>query len=237
MIIACGAFGRASSLGSVPFPSEITGLFADYDFGDADARTIVDGKFSAIQDKSGNGRHGSQSDAAQRPPLLSNVIAGGDAAGLGGYQLNVAEVSLDAGFSVFYVLKREANKRSFPIGSSPAVTVVANGEPPLRFENTNYAFIRLGGNGATSVNTDTSSAWNIWAGLSNFSLYKNGLSIAMTAPAWVNRHASMDNIGANYAFSTPARADTARILIYSRALDAAERVQVENYLKSKYSIS
>ena len=117
-------------------------------------------------------------------------------------------------------LERTATLRGFPNGNAARTMFLA-----ARY-NSNSAWAGVG------------AGWLIQAGTisgGNGTLYKDGAQIAQFAHAY-NTTLNKLVIGQEIDGSGYAAMDVAAILVYDRALNAAERAQVETYLRDKFLV-
>lgn len=204
----------------------------------ADAGVVADGSglVSTWQDQSSNGRHASMPTLARQPQLIGNALNGRPVLRFGGaHSLSFSTLVGPTQFSVFFVgLNRKTSFASMilgPGGSSP--------NNQLRWESGTEALF-VGTSNELPVVTSTIGDTRVYHALSavydgaSMTVFRDGAvrsthAFSTTGP-W-----TFASVGSYYS-SEFLEGDLAEIIIYDRPLTAAERDQVQTYLRDKYGL-
>jgi hypothetical protein len=242
----------------------------------ADASTLFDatsggslvaanGGVARWEDKSGNGRHFSQSDSAKRPQRktaqqngLDSLLFDGTNDSLTGSDFLDGDVG---GTTVFVVLQRNATGALHGILTKGTT----NGGWVFRIANTNKLNGGAWTDGSFANSTDVSSseavtatgytafAWRHTAGsFHTQQFFRNGISVAVASPLEAGSGArtlpntsDVMRIGVQRydgALAAPGdyflyNGNIAEIIVYDSALSDTDRDAVESYLMSKWAIT
>jgi hypothetical protein len=231
-------------------PRSIAGLAAWWDASDASTITTVSGVVSQWNDKSGNGRNFTQATAANRPAVITAGRNGRNVISFGGSPVNMTQPwtrQLNQGNTWIIVFSFSASN---PSDERPVLRMDTNPNGIQRGAlNATLAKRRnkmgsfAGNASGTLFNVaqplDFTSDWQIVSSLvstSSLEHYRNG-SLSDATP--------MDGSIASSSPTTLRIAETANahtimqaaeVLIYAKALSAAERSAIERYLGAKWGI-
>lgn len=229
-------------------PKTISGLQVWYDFSDASTLTIDTG-ITSVTDKSGNGLTASEAIGANQPLLVSNARNGRSAADFDGSNDKLTTASITADLTLFtsFVVCRPDSPGGANLGRIWTRNDVSRSIGML---STNALRTWLG----ASITADTAASslpngsWAYVRGRWDGAAAANSISVAVNGT---------EATGPASGFGTPASvantalcignrsSDGARgfdgligeVLIYSRALTAAEITSVENALKAKWGFT
>lgn len=224
----------------------------------------ADGAVARWQDKSGNGRHFTQSSSSRQPLRTTavqnsrNVLRfdGSDDYLVGGDYLDITG---NQSVTIFVVLKRAAQNVTHEVINKygrPESTNAGNADNGILFQVTSANKPRINatdGNNNTIVDTvaafDASSftalAWKLTSGsFASASVFVNGQSVSTSTPKSTLQSLTDTSyewrIGISRfsaSFYDPFNGDIAEIIMYDSALSDTNRQAVENYLLAKWGIT
>lgn len=188
-------------------------------------------------DQSGAGRNASMATAARQPTFVPGALNGWPVLRFGGAQSMYLDFFASPTlFTVFIVGKNSNPAESFSMILGPGGNAANN---QLRWENGSSAlFVGTGNNlpvitssiGNTRVYHALSARYNG----SSMTVYRDGNPTSshpfVTSGPWV-----LASVGSWYS-SYFLRGDLAEVIVYDRALTEAERLDVNQYLRSKYAL-
>ncbi len=229
--VLCTAFFLATSLYATPAASPRLWLRADAGV------TSSAGKVSVWADQSGFGTNATMTLASRQPSIVTGALNGQPVIRFGGAQsLYLTGPVSPTSFSVFIVGKNSKPTETFSMILGPGGNYPNN---QLRWENGSQAlFVGTGNNlpitistiGNTRVYHELSATYNG----SVMKVYRDGTLISShsfaTSGPW-----TLSNVGAYYS-SYFMTGDLAEVLIYTRVLTDAERVETDCYLSGKYGL-
>ncbi len=241
VVVAIGIFGSNMShtgAHAVAFsPTSLTGLQFWVDFSDLSTITTSGGLVSQVNDKSGNGRHVSQSLSSNRPTIGANTKNGLEVLTFDGDDnLSSPAWTQAQPFTMFAVTRNSENNNGWNrqiIGNTPATS-------PVFYKSGNVWRLYAGSELPSSVTVDTN--WHYLAGVVNSgsSIFRvDGAQVAAgntSSQGWNN---SAIAIGSSIESGIVAGwiGDIAEAFIYSRVLSSSEITQVESYLNSKWFLA
>jgi hypothetical protein len=253
-----------------PFsPDGLSGLQAWYDASDAstlyDATTggslvAADGGVARWEDKSGNGRHMTQSTSANRPARKTSQQNGKDTLLFDGTNDQMAASDfLDVntgGITAFVVYKRNATGALHELITKANTSGLgwffrhnAADKLAANLQGTAYdVSSRASSNTVTASSYIAAAMWFTSGSFQSIAYSRNGTALSMAAA--VNDYGSgaqtppdttgVMRIGAQEyggVFYFHANANIAEVLMYDSALSDTDREAVENYLMTKWGIS
>jgi hypothetical protein len=264
---------RAATWPSVTVhPTQITGLQLWLDASDAstlfDATTggslvAADGGVARWEDKSGNGRHATQSTSANRPARKTAIQNGLDVLRFDGSNDFLAIPSSTAAFkffhssqSTFFCVFRHTQIETAAFafifmnrvaGSGGYVNYLGSGNLRLQISNQNNEDVVLNTTGNNYIPSNTFAAYSIVTNVSaspasaRSAIRKNSSSI-VTANEYDAAPSSNDasantHLGSSTTPGNYWNGDIAEIIIYNSALSDAMRAAVESYLIAKWAIT
>jgi hypothetical protein len=209
----------------------------------ADATTLYDapsggalvaplGVVARWEDKSGNGKHATQATAALRPTRTTA------ANGLGGVKFNDIDQGMATAlflanpFTLFFV----CSQKSYVTGYSRVIQAMDfnNLISPIRPANACYVAGDVR-SPSWAVEDEVTVTTLAAATGQNFKLSKNSLDI--TTASLLSTSWGTLSLGATGFYAEPARANILELLAFPTALSAPTTLQVESYLKSKWSVA
>lgn len=196
-------------------------------------------KVSAWNDKSGNARHATQTNAAIQPTVITNAIPGRPvmrfAGGTQQMDVNLAFLA-NSPYTILGVEARTNTGTIFMLGTRSNAT--NNG---LHFgyrNNTAFTLAQYANDLDAGVPGYTGQQFRVWNGMLDtaigHSIYLNGTNLsnnANTTPFTAAVGAGV--VGNGYAAQN-FHGDVGEVLVYSRALSTAERKIAEAYLNGKW---
>ena len=221
----------------------------------------ADGGVARWQDKSGNGRHATQSTSANRPARKTAIQGGLDVLRFDGSNDSLTisdflELSTGQAITALVVIKRGVTGSTHTIVSkfNQQGSQYSEDGWAFRFLNTNTLNVVYAQDGEYTNQTSSSSvsastfsvlAFKATAGSLTTStvLYQNGIALASSNSGSVQ---SLDDTNYNVAIGRLPydgnnfdflNGDIAEIIIYNSALSNANRSLVESYLMSKWGIA
>lgn len=218
-------------------PTDISGLFVWIDASDTSTITHSSGSVSQINDKSGNGRHFTQSTGSLQPVTGVETLNGLnvlDFPSSDKMEWTLSSASRSDPWTVFMVVKSIAKGRvNLSLGSN-------NGFAPVTWDEFDKVGFLIGGliwSGTGPhisnwvIHTTTSSysgSTATMAALINGSTYNtySGSMNEMSGKFWLNG----DSAGAM------ADAHMAEVIIYKATLTTDERAAVHSYLNAKWAV-
>jgi len=235
-------------------PRRITGLEGWWDASDSTTITLVSSVVSQWNDKSGNGRNFTQATAGNRPAVISSGRNGRNVLNFGGNPVFMSQSwtrELNTGntwFMVFSqqsgidtserpVLRMAVNVNAIQRGASNAAQVSRRGRIGSFVNNTSSGLF------TADQQADANSNWQVVASVVSTTAlghYKDGSlqGTQATITGTIVSSASTDlRICSDTGVVGNNAAHIAEILIYSKALSAAERSNVERYLGGKWGIT
>ncbi len=231
-------------MASQNYPRFITAnLVAQYDFSNAGSITLVSSAVSQINDLSGNGRHLTQTTAANRPTIATadqNGLDTGVFDGTNDY-LNIANfaISSTTAFSLYGVFKYggTAEKVLFTFGED------SNGKLRTFFSNASGNMENgIYNGGSNSVRSSNQTGYNAWAhinaatGTTPFTELFNGTRNANigfaggSLTAITNPYIGLG--GANFGYNANIR--IGEVLFYSTEHNTTDQDIIMSYLKTKW---
>lgn len=216
-----------------PYPG---GISADLEaWYDASALSLSNNDpVASWTDMSGNGYHSTQATAANRPIFVENVLNGQPVVRFDGnndYLQTVLASAIPQPITVFIVVKLPSNNATIQnvfdgLGTNRLQFNKQTGNDTFRtFAGTIDDFTIAGYAG------DFTTVTLVYDG-ANSQTWFDGLSVN-TGNTGTNSLGTF-NIGARNDYLMPLNGDIAEFIVYSDALDAAERDAVEDYLYDKY---
>lgn len=216
-----------------PYPG---GISADLEaWYDASALSLSNNDpVASWTDMSGNGYNSTQANAANRPIFVENVINGQPVVRFDGsndYLQTVLASAIPQPITVFIVLKLPSNNATIQnvfdgLGTNRLQFNKQAGNDTFRaFAGTIDDFTSAGYAG------DFTTVTLVFDG-ANSETWFDGVSVN-TGNAGTNSLGTF-NIGARQDYLMPLNGDIAEFIVYSDALDAAERDAVEDYLYDKF---
>lgn len=215
-------------------PRNISGLRLWLDAADAASVTLNGSTVSAINDKSGNGRHATQATAISQPTFTANGLNSRSVLSFIGTQRMTGSLTgLSQPFAKFVVARANdtgANKNVFSFTAT-----VNNNSTSLYFSPTEAPSIYSGSiiSSATPV-TSTVVLSAIFNGASS-QLYANGSLVASGNPG-SSTYTGDYNLGAFSGGFDPMQGIIAEVLVYDGTA-ASTRQQIERYLGAKWGIT
>ena len=218
------------------------------DAADADTITLNSGNVSQWDDKSGNARHATQETAPDQPPVVSAGLNG-----LNTLRFNTeymqGEVFNPTAISVFAV--RKINN---PAGSTSEYcnsfldsgnAISFGSSEGIRFDNFNST-ARIGTRSSFTTFSNTSTAWQIQAGLyaaGSRSLWLDGVSVATsTTSGDITTTATKYTVGrfqshhSGTVSSQIMDGEIAEIIVVPSSVDLDTRQKIEGYLAWKWGL-
>jgi hypothetical protein len=202
---------------------------------------------SSWLDLSGNGNHAAQSTPDFQPVYRTGILGGLPVVRFDGSndRLITPQFQHGASFTIFAVARQTSGTAARSIVDSDY-----SGRRQFQFRTNNATSLQLitFTSTVTPVVTDsqpvTAGNWNVLGGVARTSeaqAYVNGATDGATARSGTPAaFVSQVMIGAGYGgATTPAQflaGDIAEVCVYGRDLDAAERVALEGYLASHWSL-
>jgi hypothetical protein len=233
-------------------PRSITGLEGWWDASDSTTITLVSGVVSQWNDKSGNGRNFTQSTGANRPAVITagrnsrNVLSFGGSPvtmnqswtrQLNGGNTWIIVFSFSASNPSFEqpIMRMDANVNAIQRGASNATQVSRRNRIGSFVNNTSSGLF------TAEQQADFTSDWQVVssvASTTSLGHYQNGVlqgsETAITGSIVSSSSTTLRIAEASNAFTIMQAAE---VLIYSKALSAAERSSVERYLGGKWGIA
>jgi hypothetical protein len=267
------AMRRAGTWPTSPPGGVGSGLQAWYDASDAStlfnattggSLVAADGGVARWEDKSGNGRHATQSTSGSRPLRKTSVQGGKDVLRFDGSNdfltsSDFLDLSLSGdAITAFAVVKRQTTGAYHAIlskfNSTESESVSTDDGWSFRFTNTNKidaAFFKDSSE-TTNVSDSTVSAssftlfgFKAVAGslTTSIVLYRQGAIVASTVTGSVqtlddtNYPVQIGTLPYSGGFLDAYSGDIAEIIIYDAALSDTDRAAVESYLMQKWAIT
>lgn len=231
-------------------PTQLSNLEAWYDGADSNTITLNGSTVSSWGDKSGNGRNAAQATGAAQPTYTASAINGKSALSFDGGDNLAAVLSSDittSNFTAFIVAKRNSTVAFAAtlsgVAAGQANDFDNNGSAVIFDETADGSLLLLNNNGSKSSaphpgNGVVYQAATLFDGVNN-TTYLNG--VAQTPVADTNTLSFHTlYLGARFvgsAVTAQYNGLIAEIILYNRALSAAERSQVFTYLANKWGIS
>lgn len=223
-------------------PPILTNIISYYDFSNASSITLVSGAVSQINDLSGNGRHLTQTTAANRPTIATADQNGLDTGVFDGSNdyLNCAAFSLSTTAASIYAV--------FKYGGTADKVLLTFGEDSNGKLRTFYS--NTGGNmengtyngGSNSVRSSNQTGYNAWAhinaatGTTPFTELFNATRNANIGFAGGNLNAITNPYiglgGANFGYNANIR--IGEVLFYSTEHNTTDQDSIMSYLKTKW---
>jgi len=227
-------------------PVQIPSLQAWYDFSDSNYLTLVSTAITQALDRSGNGSHTAvQGTATARPTFTTGsqnglpvaVFDGGDTLALPSALYAIT----NGNSTIFTVAKRTtetASQECVLVFSQTGVTRTNQ----LTFSGTSGSVLYRNNTVANDVtatgntNTNYSILYGRHSGTTQAISVNNGTEVTNTNATNAST-TDMATIGASQGTALYLTGGIAEILVYNRALTAAEIVQVNRYLSNKWGIT
>jgi hypothetical protein len=225
-------------------PKTYGGLELWLDSNDSETITLNGGTVSQWDDKSGNNYHVSQGTASNQPTLTSSVLNSRDVLRFDGgdwlENLVATPVGGSTNRTIFIVFNYTGISIDYPLYLGTASTNPSSGSV---FGISQEIAIRVS-NGSRVFNDSVSSSHSLVSVVldgtttSDLSAWKNGtsLGVSSTGNQTINT-GSRFYIGGASSVGSWLAGDIAEIIVYSSALSASQREQVESYLSNKWGIS
>jgi hypothetical protein len=197
-------------------------------------------------DKSGNGRHATQSTAGSRPTISATLQNGKKQIALTSTQGNclaTQSLALDAPYSLLAVVSSSARRVGAFAGSLISNTQFGDGS--ATYSGAYYGAIRIGGAvyGSAPIATGRAQVFSAVASVgslpSSLSMFSDGIGgqsavvFAGTAPN--NTLGGPLQVGSSATSSWGGT--ICEMIAYSKALSTSERQRLERYLAAKYGIT
>lgn len=204
--------------------------------GNENTTTPADGTALATWvDKSGRKRNATQATALLQPLFKSNIQGGKGVIRFDGSNDSMATAAFSSAIAVPYtqfVVFKTSVYKAFNVVLGDVTTLSAMG---VHGDSTKmYLF-----NGAVANVGITNTSFNLlyteWNGAST-QISVNGGATSTVNPGTTRTTLSGLRIGSNSDLSNPFAGDIAEIIIYNRALSAAEVLNINNYLKNKWGV-
>lgn len=216
-----------------------------FDADDISTITLNSNNVSQWNDKSGNGRHASQSEATNQPAYTPNGLKGRTVLTFGGNDffsissfienriISVMAVASSNNTLANHYIIDESNNNSYGGGLS------------LRFINTEVSSqVRFWGQDALPItdspNTVPTGAASILGGVENTSernTYLNGVASETVTPGTSSRSAANLRIGHSSLLGGFLDGTIAEIVLVSAAISKADRQRIEGYLSHKWGVA
>lgn len=226
-----------------------------YDFSDEHTVTVVDNAISQITDKSGNGKHLSQSIAVQRP-AYSTFENGMKAAKFDGVNdfLGANVALLNVAHSLFIVFKPTIESATgslfgqWAAGQTGRYVLSTNqnsaGETPQGRLNPFNSTATDGGDtygymGDFAITNEATIIESICTtGFKNWKVYKNGLLMdsATVASLYTGVNSAIGSVSASQ-ISNPYDGHVGEIIIVDSVVDTETRQKIEGYLAHKWGVA
>ena len=241
-------------------PASVTGLQAWYDASDAstlyDATSggslvAADGAVARWEDKSGNGRHATQSTSGNRPLRKAAIQAGKSVLRFDGSNDSLPVDSVastlsgdDTAFTMFVVAKNtgsNADRVVFSAGSSST----ANPMRELALASDQLSYFRRDDSNSSSGGANASTRTTGFGVIgvvqqaTSHTMYLNGASVHSASANIGSVTANRATVGCLGRTSDAAffDGDIAEIIIYNAALSDTDRASLESHLMTKWAIS
>lgn len=228
--------------GSLPVTAN---LLSWYDVADASSVTVSGGKISSLLDKSGNGRHATQANAAQQPLYLANTQNGlpvMEFVSTSSTFLSIANPITHSSRNthIFAVVKSKnvsANETTGFYGSQGITYSLAYCLPGQTAARQTLLHPGIAWMGASSVATfNTSRFYNINASWNGSTIaYRQSKTDDGTA-TYTGTPSNPSNAIGCQEVSSYSGTYVAELIIYSAPLSASDRNLVENYLFAKWGV-
>jgi hypothetical protein len=197
----------------------------------------ADGGVARWEDKSGNGRHATQSTSGNRPTRKINQRNGLDAILFDGTNdfLSIGSITIPASHSVFQIYQRLGGVQSFGIAGDPRYASLWFSDGVL-YQISNPDFTT---HGTSSASTGYFLVSTIRNATASIELRRNGSTVSsVTTGSGVTNAVSGEwtYIG-NRTAGNFHSGNLCEIIIYDTALSDTNRGLVESYLMSKWGIA
>jgi hypothetical protein len=211
----------------------------------------ADGSVARWEDKSGNGRHLTQSDLNARPLRKAGVVNGRDVLRFDGVNDRMVSTVIYMGqFSLYSVYKRTGSNTNAFNNITFVLDIALAGQgnvgrlTQLTYNDTSgfSSTVRSGATGATGVSFTRNDNWNVHAvnaavgGQHLYSLNGSANTASNTAAAFSGTPTLA--VGSESFAPGPTfffNGDAAELIVYSQGHSESQRLLVERYLKNKYA--
>lgn len=215
-----------------------------YDAASGGSLVAADGGVARWQDKSGNGRHATQSTSGNRPLRKTSILGGKDVVSFDGTN---DIMQLPTSFRWYPTGTMFAVLANASAGSGPWYAANNTDEPEIRlfrdtssgrwYFNENYQLDNVAGHynaiGSGSIRTIVLSGTS-YKSYSNGTL-KNSTTLGLAVSA--NNPASHHSIGGYSLNNTFCTIQLAELIFFDSALSDANRILIESYLITKWGIT